>query len=140
MEGKNSQLKSEAYRSPISEPMAGDRLAKKLIKLASTFSDEKLTRRGVKEVVKALRKKKRGIVVLAGDISPIELVAHIPILCENNGIPYIYVRSKDDLGQASLSKRPTTVLMINRPSKSHEQRGEYKELFEKVLQANPYLA
>lgn len=86
-----------------------------------------------------LRKKKRGIVILAGDISPIELVAHIPILCENNGNPYIYVKTKDALGAASLSKKPTTILMLTRPSSSHELKDEYKSLFNKILEANPYM-
>lgn len=93
----------------------------------------------MKEVVKQLKKKKRGIVVLAGDISPIELVAHIPILCENNGNPYIYVKTKEVLAQASLSKKPTTILMLLRPSSSHELKDDYKNLFSEILEVNPYM-
>lgn len=35
------------------------------------------------------------ICILAGDISPIDVITHIPILCEDNDIPYIYVPSKE---------------------------------------------
>ena len=59
---------------------------------------EKKLRRGVKEVIKAIRKKEKGIVILAGDISPIDVLSHIPIQCENHEIPYIYVRSRMELG------------------------------------------
>lgn len=54
----------------------------------------KHVRRGVKEVVKALRKDEKGIVIIAGDISPIDVIAHVPILCEEKGLPYVYVPAK----------------------------------------------
>lgn len=77
--------------------------------------------------------------ILAGDITPIELVAHIPIICENNEIPYIYVKTKEELAQASLSKRPTTILMLMRPSSTSELKDEYKELHAKILESHPYM-
>jgi hypothetical protein len=33
--------------------------------------------------------------VIAGNISPIDVITHVPILCEENGVPYIYVPSKE---------------------------------------------
>ena len=69
-------------------------------------------RRGVKEVVKGLRKGEKGLVVLAGDISPVDILSHIPILCEDTGNPYIFVASKDQLGAASSTKRATSCIMI----------------------------
>lgn len=33
-------------------------------------------------------------VVIAGDISPIDVISHIPIACEDNKVPYAYVPSK----------------------------------------------
>lgn len=35
------------------------------------------------------------ICILAGDISPIDVLTHIPILCEDHQVPYIYVPSKE---------------------------------------------
>ena len=35
------------------------------------------------------------ICVIAGDISPIDVITHLPVLCEENDIPYIYVPSKE---------------------------------------------
>ncbi len=55
----------------------------------------KLVRRGVKETVKAVRKGQAGLVIIAADISPIDVLSHLPILCEDKGVPYMYVRSRD---------------------------------------------
>ena len=35
------------------------------------------------------------ICIIAGDISPIDVVTHLPVLCEDHDIPYIYVPSKE---------------------------------------------
>jgi H/ACA ribonucleoprotein complex subunit 2 len=61
----------------------------------------KLAKRGVKEVVKGLRKGVKGICILAADVSPVDVISHIPIICENKDIPYVYVRSRMELGLAA---------------------------------------
>lgn len=83
----------------------------------------KCLKRGVKEVVKALRKSPvpspnasnpipNGIVVLAADISPMDVISHIPVLCEDHGIPYVFVTSRAELGNSAATKRPTSVTMV----------------------------
>lgn len=82
----------------------------------------KCLKRGVKEVVKALRKSpattagsltpSNGLVILAADISPMDVISHIPVLCEDHGIPYIFVSSRAELGAAGATKRPTSVVMV----------------------------
>jgi hypothetical protein len=48
--------------SAIATPLAGDKLSKKLLKLVKKSAKEKKVKRGVKEVVKAIRKKAGGYV------------------------------------------------------------------------------
>ena len=36
----------------------------------------------------------RSILVLAANIYPMDVISHIPVLCEENKIPYIFVSSK----------------------------------------------
>lgn len=99
--------------SPIAQPMAVPKMSKKLFKLTKKASKSRgHVKRGVKEVVKALRKQEKGLVILAGDISPIDILSHIPVLCEDTGNPYIFVDSKEALGAASATKRPTSCVMI----------------------------
>ncbi|KAG0659924.1 snoRNA-binding protein [Rhodotorula mucilaginosa] len=69
-------------------------------------------KRGVKEVVKSIRKGEKGIVVLAADISPLDILTHIPLLAEEANCPYIWVTSKESLGLASSTKRPTSCVMV----------------------------
>ena len=38
--------------------------------------------------------------IIAGDISPIDVISHVPVLCEDAGISYCYVSSKQELGAA----------------------------------------
>src|SRR5690348_1622499 len=38
------------------------------------------------------------LMILAGNITPIDVITHIPILCEENDIPYVYVPKKEELG------------------------------------------
>lgn len=88
-------------------------MSKKLFKTIKKASKTRgHVKRGVKEVVKGLRKGEKGLVILAGDISPTDILSHIPVLCEESDVPYIFVASKEALGAASSTKRPTSTVMI----------------------------
>lgn len=50
--------------------------------------------------------------ILAGDISPMDVISHIPVLCEDVNVPYIFVTSRAELGAAGSTKRPTSVVMV----------------------------
>ena len=129
------------FVSPIADPLASDKLSKKLLKLIKKGMKDKLVKRGVKETVKAVRKGQEGMVIIAADISPIDVLSHLPLLCEDKGIPYMYVKSRAEVGEACKTKRPTSCVMICRPEKKHEDTKEsFKECKEKVLEANKYLA
>lgn len=94
--------------------MASEKLTKKVLKTTKKAAKLKALRRGVKEVVKAVRKGEAGFVLIAGDISPIDVIAHLPILCEDKEIPYCYVPSKEQLGAAGCTKRPTSCVMVKK--------------------------
>merc|ERR1711957_163286 len=96
----------------FAQPLADDKLSKKLFKCIKKATKSKQVLRGVKEVVKAVRKGTKGVCVIAGNISPMDVISHLPILCEDNDVPYIYIRSKEDLGAAGLTKRPTSCMLI----------------------------
>eukprot|EP00727_Mastigamoeba_balamuthi_P007417 m51a1_g3296 putative h aca ribonucleoprotein complex subunit 2 (155) ;mRNA; f:287692-288348 len=103
---------------PIASPLAGPKLTKRIYTLVSKATTAKKTRRGVKEVVKALRKdkdakRKRRVCFIAGDITPLDVISHIPVLCEEAGVPYAFVRSREQLGIASFTKRPTSCVLVS---------------------------
>lgn len=122
--------------SPIAHPLASKKLTKSVLKVVKKASASKLVRRGVKEVVKALKKNEKGLCIIAGDISPIDVICHIPVYCEEKDVPYIYVPSKEELGTASQTKRPTSIVMI-KPGGDSELTTSYEECVKEVKAVAP---
>jgi len=58
-------------------------------------------RKGTNETTKAVERGQAKLVVIAEDVDPPEIVAHLPILCEERKTPYVYVPSKVKLGSAA---------------------------------------
>ncbi|KAF9361672.1 snoRNA-binding protein [Mortierella sp. NVP85] len=121
--------------SPIAAPLAADKLTKKLLKTVKKAAKAKHVKRGVKEVVKGLRKGEKGLVLIAGDISPIDVITHVPVLCEDNNVPYVFLPSKEDLGTAGSTKRPTSCMMIvpGGKKKDLDSAKDYKELYDECF-------
>lgn len=130
--------------SKIAKPLADEKLSKKVLKLTKKAAKRKQLKLGVKEVIKAVRKDVKGVCIIAGDISPVDVISPLPVLCEDHGIPYIYVPSKEELGHAGLTKRSAScVLVLPKPLKAgkaaagDDDDGEnfeeaYQEVFTKV--------
>ncbi len=103
---------------PFANPLADEKVGKKVLKSVKKgklhfkhavcvpsanvvvflpAAKNKSLKRGVKEVVKSLRKSQPatsgvdapGVVILAADISPMDVISHIPVLCEDHGVPYL---------------------------------------------------
>ncbi len=68
-----------------------------------------------------------GIVILAADISPMDVISHIPVLCEDHNIPYVFVPSRAELGAAGSTKRPTSVVMITEGKRGVKKDGVDKD-------------
>jgi large subunit ribosomal protein L7Ae len=57
-------------------------------------------RKGTNEATKAVERSIAKLVIIAEDVDPPEVVAHLPILCDERKIPYVFVPNKDNLGKA----------------------------------------
>ncbi|AEA46485.1 50S ribosomal protein L7Ae [Archaeoglobus veneficus] len=57
-------------------------------------------KKGTNETTKAVERGMAKLVYIATDVDPPEIVAHLPLLCEEKNVPYIYINSKSTLGQA----------------------------------------
>ncbi|OCB84829.1 L30e-like protein [Sanghuangporus baumii] len=118
--------------SPIARPLAERKLLKKLHKVIKKASKQRQVKRGVKEVVKGIRKGEKGLLVLAADITPIDIISHLPVFAEDERVPYVFIPSKEELGRASATKRPTSCVMVcpdakKRKRKEKEKDGEEEE-------------
>jgi H/ACA ribonucleoprotein complex subunit 2 len=118
---KAAELPLERTVVKFAVPLADDKGTKKVYKTIRKAAKNNTLKRGVKEVVKALRKSPPsapgytsfpGLVIIAGDISPMDVISHLPVLCEDHNVPFIFVSSRAELGAAAKTKRPTSVVMI----------------------------
>ncbi|XP_046559462.1 H/ACA ribonucleoprotein complex subunit 2-like protein [Haliotis rubra] len=118
------------FLCPIAAPLASRKLTKRLYKTAKkAYKQPKHLVQGVREVQKAIRKGEKGLVVIAGNVSPVEVICHVPLMCEEASIPYCYVPSKEDLGSALNSHRQLCMVLI----KPHEDyQDTYDECFGSV--------
>lgn len=128
---------------PFAHPLAPKKLNKKVLKTVKKASKAKHVKRGVKEVVKALRKGEKGLVIIAGDISPPDVISHIPVLCEDSSVPFVFIPSKEDLGSAGATKRPTSCVMVvpggGKSKKNADKTDEYRESYDEIVKEIPNL-
>ncbi len=52
------------------------------------------------EVTKSIERVQAKLVIMAEDVSPPEILFHVPLLCEEKGIPYGYMSTKKELGNS----------------------------------------
>ena len=57
--------------------------------------------KGANEVTKAIEKGNAKLVVYAEDVSPKEVVMHLPLLCKEKNVTCIEISKKEDLGAAA---------------------------------------
>lgn len=75
-------------------------LSDKVLQAMETAKNTGKVRKGTNETTKAIEKGIAQLVVIAEDVEPEEIVMHLPALCDEKKIPYVYVPSKQELGRA----------------------------------------
>jgi large subunit ribosomal protein L7Ae len=88
-------------------------------------------RKGTNETTKAVERTQAKLVVIAEDVDPPEIVAHLPLLCEERKIPYIFVPSKEKIGSAVGIEVPAASACI---VKEGEAAGLVKEIVTRIEQ------
>ena len=84
-------------------------------------------RKGTNETTKAIEKGEAKLAVVAKDVTPPEIVMHIPLISEEKCIICVQVPSKEELGAAAgISVGTSSVAIV--------QEGEAKELIKKISQ------
>ena len=68
--------------------------------------------KGTNEVTKSVERGTAKLVVIAADVSPKEIVQHLPVLCKEKGIPCLTVDSKQKLGSAADLSVATAAIAI----------------------------
>jgi len=105
--------------------MAEDELTDKVYEAIETAKATGKLKKGTNEVTKVIEKQEAKLVVTAKDVSPPEITMHIPLLCEEKGIPHAEVPSKEELGAAAGIEKPTASVAI-------VQEGEAKSIIKEI--------
>jgi large subunit ribosomal protein L7Ae len=88
-------------------------------------------RKGTNEATKAVERAITKLVVIAEDVDPPEVIAHLPLLCDERKIPYVFVPSKDQLGSAVGIDVPCAAACI---IKEGDATGLIKEIITRIEQ------
>ncbi|MEM2900499.1 MAG: 50S ribosomal protein L7Ae [Thermoplasmata archaeon] len=87
-------------------------LADKAYEIVELAKQSGKVSKGTNEVTKLVERGSAKFVVISEDVQPEEIMAHMPLLCEEKNIPYIYVPSKQKLGNAVGLDVPTASVAI----------------------------
>ena len=63
--------------------------------------DTGTVKKGTNETTKAVERGNAELVYIAEDVSPEEVVMHLPELADEKSVPFVFVGAQDDLGHAS---------------------------------------
>lgn len=109
--------------SPKAVPLAPNELNAAILELVKDASQNKQLRKGANEVTKTLNRSVAEIVFIAGDTDPIEIVMHLPLLCEDKNVHYIFVPSRAALGRACGVSRPVVACSIVKKDSSRLKKN-----------------
>ena len=92
-------------------------------------------KKGANEVTKAAERGIASMIVMAENVNPGELLAHVPMICKEKGIPFIYVEDQgylaDSAGMtAGTRTAAVAVLDVDKEAQDiiNEVKGHYETL------------
>ncbi|MFC7165653.1 50S ribosomal protein L7Ae [Halospeciosus flavus] len=76
-------------------------LQERTLEALEVARDTGTVKKGTNETTKAVERGNASLVVVAEDVSPEEIVMHLPEIADEKGIPYIFVETQDEVGNAA---------------------------------------
>ncbi|XP_034050171.1 NHP2-like protein 1 isoform X2 [Thalassophryne amazonica] len=125
---------TDAQVNPKAYPLA-DATLTKTMDLVLQAANYKQLRKGANEATKTLNRGIAEFIVMAADAEPLEIILHLPLLCEDKNVPYVFVRSKQALGRACGVSRPViaTSVTIKEGSQLKPQIQSVQTAIERLL-------
>lgn len=121
--------------NPKAYPLADAALTQKILELIQQALNYQQLRKGANEATKTLNRGISEFIVMAADAEPLEIILHLPLLCEDKNVPYVFVRSKQALGRACGVSRPVVACSVvsKEGSQIKQQIGTIQQSIEKLL-------
>jgi large subunit ribosomal protein L7Ae len=85
-------------------------------------------RKGTNETTKAIERGVAKLVIIAEDVEPPEVVAHLPIICDERSVPFVFVPTKASMG-------PALGIEVGAASACIVESGEAQPLIDQVVTA-----
>jgi len=101
-------------------------LLDKVFNMLELARDTGKLRRGTNEVTKSVESGVAKFVIIAENVNPPEIVMHLPIICEEKGIPFVVGGTKEELGTLSGIK-------VSSASVAIEKLGEAKKIYDEIV-------
>lgn len=93
-------------------PLADEELTKFVLEIVTHAATAGALKQSVKDVVASVVRERAKLVVLAANHAPIDSLLHIPLLCEEKSIPYVFVESRELLSRYARLDNPTSAVVI----------------------------
>ncbi|KAI9718831.1 MAG: RNA binding protein snu13 [Chrysothrix sp. TS-e1954] len=93
-------------------PLAPPELSQRLLDLVQQASHFRQLKKGANEATKTLNRGTSDLIILAADTSPLAILLHLPLLCEDKNVAYVFVNSKIALGRACGVSRSVIAVSI----------------------------
>ena len=90
-----------------------------------------LVRKGTNEATKAVERAQAKLVVIAEDVDPPEVIAHLPMLCDERKVPYVFVPTKEKIGSSIGIDVPAAAACI---LKEGDASGLIKEIITRLAE------
>ena len=125
----NQDVDSKAY------PLAKPDQTVSILDLVREAGNYKQLKKGANEATKTLNRGTAEILVLAADCEPLEILLHLPLVCEDKNVPYVFVKSKAALGRACGVSRAVVACSITSKegSQLNAQIQDLKDVVEQML-------
>ncbi|KAK3091848.1 hypothetical protein FSP39_023141, partial [Pinctada imbricata] len=121
--------------NPKAYPLATDQLTQDILNIVQQAANHKQLKKGANEATKTLNRGISEFIVMAADAEPLEILLHLPLLCEDKNVPYVFVKSKQALGRACGVSRPVIACSVtmNEGSQLKPQIQTMQQNIEKLL-------
>ncbi|KAK6332854.1 RNA binding protein snu13 [Orbilia brochopaga] len=121
--------------NPKAFPLADQALTQQILDIIQQANNYRQLKKGANEATKTLNRGISEFIVMAADTSPIEILLHLPLLCEDKNVPYVFVPSKIALGRACGVSRAVISASVttNEASELSQQIKAVKDKIERLL-------
>ena len=97
-----------------------DEIQNKALEALEIARDTGKIKKGSNEATKAIERGTALLVLIGSDVQPEEVVMHLPALCDEKKVPYLFVKRQNDIGAASGLDVGSAAAAITKPGKAKE--------------------